>query len=304
MNKTIKIILLIVAVVLAIGGVLLYIKTIVTPPRNLTFNNQFEQRLAIQIDSLRKCNQANLELNFATLTDLTHRFKDEDFINNESFDANYLDVIGAYTPKFAQYCFAQFRKSVWDNADLQWMADRIDQLRDLTVEDGSQKIMAAYPETDGQFTIILKTIRKYRDATALTKRTGYAGWYDARTLINQAKEFKQDDYLQNNAALMKALNMLPNRLEESHFAWLRSQVRALANYTIYDKATYETITDKVLDALNDYKQNAYSVYGTSRNIDELKNEAGRYYELARNYYASKIARTSIDSPSIKLTDID
>ena len=41
MNKPIKIILLVVAILLAVGGVMAYYKTIVSPPGKLVFNNQY-----------------------------------------------------------------------------------------------------------------------------------------------------------------------------------------------------------------------------------------------------------------------
>ena len=41
MNKTIKIILLVVAILLAVGGVMAYYKTRVSPPRILEFKNQY-----------------------------------------------------------------------------------------------------------------------------------------------------------------------------------------------------------------------------------------------------------------------
>jgi len=41
MNKSIKIILLVVAILLAVGGVMAYYKTIVSPPGKLKFKNQY-----------------------------------------------------------------------------------------------------------------------------------------------------------------------------------------------------------------------------------------------------------------------
>lgn len=40
MNKTIKIVLLVVATILAVGGVMIFYKTIVSPPGKLEFKNQ------------------------------------------------------------------------------------------------------------------------------------------------------------------------------------------------------------------------------------------------------------------------
>ncbi len=284
MNKPIKIILLIVAIILAIGGVLFYMKTIVSPPQDLKFKNQYVQKLTEETETLRKCDQPTLEHDFLRLTDLSHRFKSESLIDDKTFDSHYSEIIGVYSPKFAQYCFGQFQKSVWDANDLKWMEGRISQLRNLTVEDGSRRIMDSYSETDGKFSIIIKTIGKYREASALANRTRYSGLADARAKIQQANQFKQDDYLRNNASLMKALNSLPDRLEASHYASLSAQVRNLASYYNYSADSYDSMSDNVVAALKEYKQNARSVYGESRSLDGLEAEASRYYNQAVEYF--------------------
>lgn len=284
MNKSVKILLLVVAVIIAIGGVLLFMKTIVSPPQDLEFKNQYELALNQKIEGFKKVDSDNLEREFATLTDLAHRFKAESSIDDKLFDQEYTEIIGVYSPKFAQYCFGQFQKSVWDESEHKWMEDRIAQLRKLTVEDGSRKIMDNYAESDGRFSIILKTIGKYREAKSLSNRIGYSGLGEARSRISKANQYKQDDYLKNNAALMKALNSLPSRLEASHYAALRAKVNTLANYYSYSADSYDVLSDNVVAALKEYKQNAQSVYGESRSLSDLEADASRYYNAAVEYY--------------------
>lgn len=284
MNKSVKILLLVVAVIIAIGGVLFFMKTIVSPPQDLEFKNQYELALNQKIEGFKKVDSDNLEREFATLTDLAHRFKEESSIDDKFFDQEYTEIIGVYSPKFAQYCFGQFQKSVWDESELKWMEDRIAQLRKLTIEDGSRKIMDNYAESDGRFSIILKTIGKYREAKSLSNRISYSGLGEARSRISKANQYKQDDYLKNNAALMKALNSLPSRLEASHYAALRAKVNTLANYYSYSADSYDVLSDNVVAALKEYKQNAQSVYGESRSLSDLEADASRYYNAAVEYY--------------------
>lgn len=284
MNKSVKILLLVVAVIIAIGGVLLFMKTIVSPPQDLEFKNQYELALNQKVEEFKKVDSDNLEREFATLTDLAHRFKAESTIDENFFDKEYAEIIGVYSPKFTQYCFGQFQKSVWDESEHKWMEERIAQLRKLTVEDGSRKIMDNYAESDGRFSIILKTIGKYREAKALSNRTGYSGLSEARSRISKANQYKQDDYLKNNAALIKALNSLPSRLEASHYASLRAKVNTLANYYSYSADSYDVLSDNVVAALKEYKKNAQSVYGESRSLSDLEADASRYYNAAVEYY--------------------
>ena len=284
MNKSVKIICIVAVALIAIGGILFYMKTIVSPPQDLAFNNQFENALNQRINGLKNTDQSNLESEFASLTDLTHRFKIESSIDDKTFDAKYIDIIGVYAPKFSNYCFSQFQKSVWDDKEHKWMEGRINQLRGLTVDDGSKKIMDQYKETDGQFTIILRTIDKYRQAKALAGRTSYQGLSDAQSKINQAKEFKNDDYLKNNASLIKSLNNLASNIESSHYNSLRAKVNNLANYYSYTAESYDKMSDNVVAALKEYEDRARSVYGTARSLNDLKNEASRYYNQAVEYF--------------------
>ena len=284
MNKSIKILLLVVAVIIAIGGVLLFMKTIISPPQDLEFKNQFEIAINQKIDDFSNVDSDDLESEFEILTDLAHRFKEESNIDQKLFDKEYSEIIGVYSPKFAQYCFGQFKKSVWDDRDLKWMGDRIAQLRQLTVEDGTHKIMDNYPETDGRFSSIIMVIDNYRDAKALSNQTSYSGLENARARIRKANQYREDTYLMNNAALMNALYSLPDRLEASHYASLRAKVNTLANYQNYTEENYENLSDNVFAALKEYEENAQSVYGGSRSLSELYSNASRFYGAAKDYY--------------------
>lgn len=286
MNKQIKIILLFVAVIVAIVGVLSYMKTIVSPPRQLHFENQFEAQLKKDIEAFKHVEQDSLDTRYFSLTDKDNRFKSEAVIDQKSYVNNYFEIICIYAPKFAQYCFSQFEKSVWYDDDLKWMEVRISVLRAATIENRTKKMMDTdnLKETDNQFTTILETIQKYRKAKSLSQKTSYLNLNNAKVRIEEAKQYKQDNYLKNNQSLMKALNKLPGKLEASHYAYLLSEVNKLANYDSYSEAGYDTLSDQVNAALKEYKQNAQSVYGTQRSLDDLEAKAARYEKRAKTYY--------------------
>ena len=56
MNKPIKIILLVVAILLAVGGVMAYYKTIVSPPGKLEFSNQYINAVKKDISKVKSAN--------------------------------------------------------------------------------------------------------------------------------------------------------------------------------------------------------------------------------------------------------
>lgn len=290
MNKTVKILLLCSAVIIAIGGILLFIKTIVSPPQNLAFENQHAKELKSRLEEFKSVDQGNLESDFEQLKDLINRFKTESVIDSLTFEQNYVVLIAAYAPKFSEFCFAEFQKHNWDIKNLEFMTQRIGELRKLTIEDGAKKIMDFYPESNKQFTEILGVIDNYKEARTLANNATFKSLDDAEKKIKKSRAFLQDRYLQNNTSLIQSLKSLPNRIENSHLAYLRNKVNAMAYYyNFYDKASYDEYSDKVSNLLIDYSKNVERVYGhtVNENISDLKQTASFYDQQANQYFKNK-----------------
>lgn len=289
MNKKLKICLLAAAVVLVIGGVLICLKAIASPPIDLEIENQYVNELNRQIQAFKEVGQEDTEKDFASLTDFTHRLKIESVIDNKDFDGAYVAIVDIYAPKFSKYCFDQFLKPVWNDNEHKWMEGRIAQLRKLTVNDGAEKIMDRFVETDEEFSTIVSTIQKNRDARALARHATFLSWSDAHSKIKQASQYRADPYLKNNVDLMKSLSNLSSKLESSLYASLQSQTHRLANYQNYSQDGYNRLKTDIKNSLNEYKEKAHEFFGlpaaeVKRKYDSLSDIAYNYSIAADKYY--------------------
>lgn len=69
MNKSIKITLLIVAIIVAVSGVMAYYKTVVSPPSRMSFKNQYVAAIKNDIAEVKKLSTINeLDSSFVAIT--------------------------------------------------------------------------------------------------------------------------------------------------------------------------------------------------------------------------------------------
>ena len=69
MNKSIKITLLIVAIIAAVSGVMAYYKTVVSPPSHMSFKNQYVAAIKNDMAEMKKLSTINeLDSSFVAIT--------------------------------------------------------------------------------------------------------------------------------------------------------------------------------------------------------------------------------------------
>ena len=284
MNKSLKLTILLAAIIVAIGGVLLFIRTIVSPPQDLKFINQYQADLTLDINDFKNVSSDSLELSFTALYDKAYRYNTESAIDDKAYDKAKAEIIGIYAPKFSNNCFAMLNHSVWPDTELKGMESRIHELRNLTIDDGAKNIMNNYPEANEKFSTILRIIAKYREAKAFTGNSTFRDLSDAKSRISMATQYKKDNYLKNNIDLVNSLTSLPSRIEASHFALLHRMANETANFHHYSQNEYERYITKVVTAIKEYENNARNIYGTSHNTEGLKNIVRANDNNSSDYY--------------------
>lgn len=258
---------LIIAIVVAIGGVLLFIKTIVSPPQDLKFEDQYGKALDQKVDSLKMVDLNSLDNEYISCLDLADRLKKESKIGDSEFQNRISTINNIFAPKFAKYCFIQFKKNVWNENEFKWMNDRIEQLEENNIKNDS-------------LTTISHIIENYNKAKDLSENRTYS---KAEHLIETANKYKQDEYLRNNKALMNALNKLPGSLENAHYTYLRKRVDLLKKYSEYTYDEYNNLSAKINDEIRDFEDKK-SIYRVYRDRSALKRDATKYYYEADKYY--------------------
>ena len=273
MNKPIKILLLVVAIIVAIGGVMFFCKTRVAPPANLTFNNQYVGAVKNDIDkvnTLSSIDDANSSYS-RILHNIDFQWKNT-LLTDAERDDLLKSFVNVFAPTYAGQCDHVFDRSTWDEGSLSKIQDYIKDIQGLKCTDGS-KCLAS----DGSLNRITDVITNYHKAKSIASASKYNGLQSAKETIRAAHEYANMSPLKNCTALKEKLNGVANRLNQSHVASLTSMVERLKNWHNYSEDSYDALAMEVSEKLKEYKHNARSVYGTASDISSLENRASTYY---------------------------
>jgi len=283
MKVTVKIVILILAVTLAIGGVMIYAKTKVEPPKAPRQTNQYMNDLSKCYNSIGMVNNRVKEDSILFVAwNRINIYTQEDKISKKDAD-NGLDVLlGRYTPLFLKRSFALFEQSTWYEIDHQYMLWTIKELRKIKHVDGS---LALKQTTRDSLSIIENIIGGYNQARAISERTHFSGVANAKSTISRARQYANDTWLSNCTDLVRALNNVKPSIAESHYNYVSSMVEKLSQYRYYSKDYYDnTLVPQVDAAVTEYDNKASALYGSKKNVDALWNRAKAYYNEASLYY--------------------
>ena len=282
MKQPIKITILVVAMLLAVCGVLFYMHRITQPPKPGKVN-QFAA--ALMADTVVITNEETLERGYARFNDELTLFQGEKFISTDEYDKGKEQLYVAYAPKFVNWCFEKFRESEWNTKDHQFMLNRISTLQSATYSGGHRSIIEPGSAPSNKMNEVKSIIQDYKDAWAATKVGAFVSLTDSRNKISRADTFKSHAYISNCNSLMQALSGVSSKLEAAHYAYLTSQVAHLARYRNYsDLASYDVFVDNVNALINEYEESAKDVYGKSRSTKALIDQGGEYYSQAYEYF--------------------
>lgn len=278
MNKTIKIILLVVAILLAVGGVMAYYKTRVSPPRILEFKNQYvnSDKKDITMVKSAKTDFALDSIYVAITHELDLQLADS-FISNKEKDELLELFATQYVPTFVSVCNSKFSKSVWNEGELQKINTRISELQGLITTENK---IVVNGEANTSLNHVHNVIVAYYEAKKAASVGGYEGIQAAKQKIATAKKYALMSPINNCTDLVSRLNSVSSRLEQAHYSYLAGQVERLRPYYNYSQTEYDNLSLSILEKLDEYIKNAKSTYGRESDISSLKSRAGSYYSNA------------------------
>ena len=283
MKTSVKILILFGAIVLAVGGVMLYMKVIMAPPMEMKTDNQYLAHLDQLTNSFRDSVDIDPEYNFKKYSDMTDRLYKEDLITPEEGQKNYCEYILVYAPKFTDWCVARFQEPVWKEATLNKISERVDFLNGIKNSDNAPLISTESPVTHTKLEEIKNTLANYNEAKKITN-SGFSSLSDSRQRITKARRLMEDQYLKNNASIYSSLSNLPTKLEAGHYANLKSQVASMANYENKSRENFENLSNRIENNIREYETNANSTYGKISNVNDLRNMASRHYSAAEAHF--------------------
>lgn len=278
MNKSIKIILLVVAIFFAVAGVMAYYKTIVSPPGKLEFKNQYVNSDKKDISQVKSA-KTDLALDsfYVAITQELDLQLANSFLTNQERNELLELFATQYVPIYVSACNSKFSKSVWNERELQKINTRISELQGLVTTENKTAIQG---EANSSLNEVHNVVLTYYEAKRAASVGGYNGIQAAKQKIATAKRYASMSPINNCTELVSRLNSVSTRLEQAHYSYLVGQVERLRHYYNYNQTEYDNLALSVSAKLEEYKNNAKSVYSRVSDISTLVSRAGSYYSNA------------------------
>ncbi len=285
MKTYIKIFLLIIFTIGAIAGVLVFAKTRVSPPSNISMVDQYSDDLKSEYESFTTLKDfSQCRTGYLRLDDKLNRFFIENAIDAETSDDYRKKIDETYGNALVEYSFDIFQKREWPEDKLKELSAMLASLESDKLTDGKKAVNANYIKSAKQINTILVD---YYDALRLSKSTSFTGIGDASTKISKAERYSSAEYLRNNSLLTNALHELPKKLAQSHYNHVSGIVNALGNYYYVDKDYYvNTLIQRAENAISDFKTT--KIYGASKlDLSDVENRAENLVTQAMNFYTNQ-----------------
>lgn len=283
MKTTFKILILILAVTCAIGGVMIYAKTKVAPPVIVSQTNQYKQDVNSLVSEVKASEDAKTEDEvFAKAIDRIRIFAQEGKMDATEVDKSLDQFVNSYTPRFLKRCFAAFSQSEWKDETHNYILFQSVLLKGLTHSDKTSVIQKS---TIDSLNLATSIISDYRDARRISRVSTFTGYDNATTSISKARTYANNQYLSNCRTLVNDLNTVKPRLAESCYNQVVAKVDELGNYRRYNKSYYDnTLVPQVDQVVTNYDNKAAAIFGSKENVNALWNRAKAHYKNAMEYY--------------------
>lgn len=282
MKRSVKIVLLAIAVIAAIAAVLVYMRTIVSPPDATKMHDQYAQALKQHLVDYDGAEFAPDDID--ALLDRVTRFRDENAITADDAQKAAADFTRAYAPRFAAWRMGRFERPVWLDDDHKMMLNRINDLRSNAL---TAPTLAQMTSTNDSLSQVVNIINRYHRARSAARQATFYTVDDARQRIAEARKYLNDTTLRHCTALAEQLRTVPARIGKSHYASLRSYVNICGVYTGITQAEFENRLRQANSKIREYNNNADKLYGSHQSTAHLSNTLARYQSQGNQYFAQK-----------------
>lgn len=282
-NIGIKTIILFVVILMAVGGVLAFLPTIFQPPVEVESVNLYEKTLDTDIDRLSSMQL--MEQNdsiYELLKDKVALYLDEEFMPSTDVDERTRKFAESYVDIFSDYCNAAFGQTVWNTDDHAYMRERMADMEQLKLSDGTPFFTSAHTAQINRFKKILSD---YDGAIKLINAPNkFPSLTAANRNLAKAKEYTDNAVLMNCNVVKEGLNKYPELVGLAHYESINNKIdQKLGNYKKLDLVDYRQATSKVLTEIQEYKDNVYK-YSRPRSSESLETKANDFFKEARRYY--------------------
>ena len=284
MNFLLKIGFLIAALVLTVGAILGYAKNQVSPPEDIEQVDQYSLDFErMPVAASRAVSLAAADDVYANAISQLDIYRNEGKMAADVVSANLRTFANSYSKSFLTFSFMKFKASEWHDSDLRRMLTDITNLNSL--KDDNRRPVITGTRADS-LKIVAGVISDYYDAVAVSRSLSYHGVSEARATIAQADSYARSKYLSNCTSLKNALGNVRSGIGNSHYQYVLGQLNSMLRYS-YRTHSESEFNQKVINvqrALDEYNNNAQSLYGSKRDLTGPTNRAVKYITDATDYY--------------------
>lgn len=284
-NVSTKISILVVSVIVVVGAVLFFVRTVVSPPTKTEVINQHQQILENGVNSLSSSKGMlyNDSL-YDALIDKIFVFESNKLISEAQADHDKSRLINSYIPLFKSKCLKDFQTSRWGESLFPPIRKRIGELRSVKL---ANKTSVVQGSNASDLREIEQVMTNYNEAKPISRIRSFRGVLTARNNITNAAKYASMDYIKVSN-LKEGLSKVRSSIAESHYEYIVRKVHGLRSYRSITEIQFNSLVDSVNAAIKEYNSNK-SMYGSdARDLSGLHSEAGTIISNARQYYASLI----------------
>lgn len=285
-NALVKSLILALAIAIAVGGVLFFIQTVVSPPEDIKVEDTHTTNIKNYSDSYNPDSLGLIEAEkvFDAIVDRAEIYKEDSFIEQKSYDEVVSSSTEKFSDSFVKWSMSKFAQASWNSKDHAVMRRIINKLRNIKIDQESKKALGSNSLTS--LTKIEEILNEYGRAWTATKQTAFIPWNydDARSKRTNAETFAGKQYLSNCLNLVHALNSVGENLEKSCYYQLTQRVNKLQyRYSFCSKEEYDNESSRVYDLIQNFeKTNAFGV-STAAHAKVLKDLQDSFDKAAEDH---------------------
>lgn len=285
-NALVKSLILALAIAIAVGGVLFFIQTVVSPPEDIKIEDSHtidiqKYSASYKPDSL---GVAEAEKVLDAIFDRARIYQEDSFIEQKIYDEVITNSTEKFSDTFVKWSMNKFSMATWNSNDHAVMMRIINKLRAVKIDQGAKEALCS--SSLASLTKIEYIINEYRQAWAATRQTSFTPWNydDARNKRSNAESFAGKPYLSDCLNLVNALNSVGEKLEKSCYYQLTQRVNKLQyRYSFSSKEAYDNESSRVYDLIQNFeKTNAFGI-STAAHAKVLKDLQDSYDKAAENH---------------------
>lgn len=275
MNHTGKILVLILAALIAVGSVLYFVKTMLDPPVRVTVDNGYTTLIDEAIDQYSQSLQSSYESGYRPVYDRIERFHKEGRLSASQYDRARSDAAAIYAPRLAQDCYRRLMMT-WTDSDMNEMENRIYRLLSQRLYSNGAPVIDNDPPSARSLNEIADVLKLSREARNMCASPTFISLSDSHSKMLKIRRYLANQYLKHNRSLIAAIADYGDMLGRQHYSELSSRADALAAYTAMSRDEFDSMYNDTMAAIAEYDNNADAIYGKTIDTRPIKARLNQY----------------------------